>query len=82
MKESTAEILRQLELELIRLDDFRWRLGKLSGDELAEVAATLAGTAEALSHKAHGLARLASLVPASRLPSPAPEAVEPRLSQG
>jgi hypothetical protein len=62
MRESTAEILRQLELELLRMDDFRWRLERMSQEELSEVAGVLSAAATSLGQKAQQLAELASFI--------------------
>jgi hypothetical protein len=72
MKEQTAEMLRQLELELLRMDDFQWRLQRLSPEELAEVAGILSVTASTLGKKALRLAEIASFI-RPVLPRPGPE---------
>jgi hypothetical protein len=76
MKEATAEILRQLQLELIRLDDYRWRLEHMTQEELAEVGGVLAAVAEQVGAKAQGLAEAVSF---ARPHVPRPAAASPEL---
>ena len=49
MRESTAEMLRQLDVDLLRLAEFRRRIGNLPPNELLEVAQVLTTKAHAVS---------------------------------